>query len=33
MLIGPNKRVAKVGGGGGPDPVSDTNLEKLLFHI
>lgn len=30
MLIGPNKRVAKVGGGGGgPDPVSDTNLEKL----
>lgn len=32
MLIGPNKRVAKVGGGG-PDPVSDTNLEKLWCHI
>lgn len=31
MLIGPNKRVAKVGGG--PDPVSDTNLEKLWCHI
>ena len=31
MLIGPNKRVAKAGGvgGGGPDLVSGTNLEKL----
>ena len=31
MLIGPNKRVAKAGGG--PDLVSGTNLEKLLCHI